>query len=269
VRSHNPVLTRLTPETQVGRRDADVARYPGGAGYSTEAGYQSSVVAPAEAERMTVDDVVVRTVGLLALTGLSGAAAWIIVPDRVAPAFWIGAAMVGLIIGLVIAFKQITNPLLIGAYAVVEGVFVGLVSKAYEAAFDGIVLQAVIGSFGVFFLMAILYKSRVIRATPTFIKWVTGALIGVVAIIVINFVISLFGVNTHLRDGSPLAIGFSLLVIGVAALTFILDFHQVEEGVRQGLPERYAWLSAFGILVGLIWLYLEILRLLSYLRGND
>ncbi len=81
MRSHNPVLTRLTPETHVGRRDADVARYPGGAGYSTEAGYPSSVVAPAEADRMTVDDVVVRTVGLLALTGLSGAAAWIIVPD--------------------------------------------------------------------------------------------------------------------------------------------------------------------------------------------
>ncbi len=133
--------------------------------------------------------------------------------------------MVGLIIGLVIAFKQITNPLLIGTYAVVEGVFVGLVSKAYENAYDGIVLQAVIGSFGVFFLMAILYKSRVIRATPTVHQVGHGGRSSAcVAIIVINFVISLFGVKTHLRDGSPLAIGFSLLVIGVAALTFILDF---------------------------------------------
>jgi uncharacterized YccA/Bax inhibitor family protein len=265
VRSHNPVLTRLTPETQTGYRQPA----PAPVGYGTASDYTSPVVAPAETDRMTIDDVVVRTVGLLALTGISGALAWVIVPDSVAPAAWIGAAVVGLILGLVIAFKQITNPLLIGSYAVIEGVFVGLVSRAYENAFEGIVVQAVIGSFGIFFIMAMLYKSRVIRATPRFIKWVTGALIGVVAIIVVNWIVSLFGVNLGLRDGSPLAIGFSLVVIAVAALTFILDFHMVEEGVRQGLPERYAWLSAFGILVGLIWLYLEILRLLSYLRGDD
>ena len=263
MRSHNPVLTRLTPETQAGYRQ------PAPAGYGTEVQYTSPVVAPAETDRMTIDDVVVRTVGLLALTGISGALAWVAVPDSVAPAAWIGAAIVGLIVGLVISFKQITNPLVIGAYAVIEGVFVGLVSRAYENAFDGIVVQAAIGTFGIFLIMAMLYKSRVIRATPRFIKWVTGALIGVVAIIVVNWIVSLFGVNLGLRDGSPLAIGFSLVVIGIAALTFILDFHMVEEGVRQGLPERYAWFCAFGILVGLIWLYLEILRLLSYLRGDD
>ena len=264
MRSHNPVLTRLTPETQTAGY-----RPPAPTGYGTPTGYTSPVVAPAETDRMTIDDVVVRTVGLLALTGISGALAWVIVPDSVAPAAWIGAAIVGLIVGLVISFKQITNPLVIGAYAVIEGVFVGLVSKAYENAFDGIVVQAAIGTFGIFFIMAMLYKSRVIRATPRFIKWVTGALIGVVVIIIVNWALSLLGVNLGLRDGSPLAIGFSLVVIGIAALTFILDFHMVEQGVRQGLPERYAWFCAFGILVGLIWLYLEILRLLSYLRGDD
>src|SRR5262245_23597208 len=135
---------------------------------------------------MTVDDVVVRTTGLLALTGLSGGLAWALVPDNLLFAAWIGAAMVGLVIGLIITFARITNPLLIGAYAVIEGVFVGMVSKYYESAYSGIVLQAVLGTFGIFFLMAVLYKSRVIRATPKFTRWVIGALWGVFFIIIAN-----------------------------------------------------------------------------------
>jgi uncharacterized YccA/Bax inhibitor family protein len=218
---------------------------------------------------MTIDDVVTRTVGLLALTGVSGAVAWTLVPNTALFATWIVAAMAGLVLGLVIAFARVTNPAVIGAYAVVEGVFVGLVSKYYEAAYSGIVIQAVVGTFGLFFIMAALFKAKVIRATPKFVKWVMGALIGVFALIMISFVLSFFGVNTHLRDGGPLAIVFSLVVIGVASLTFILDFAQIEEGVAQGMPKRYAWACAFGILVGLIWLYLEILRLLGYLRGDN
>ena len=85
----------------------------------------------------------------------------------------------------------------------------------------------------------------------------------------LNFVLSLFGVNLGLRDGSPLSIGLSLVIIVVASLSFILSFHEVEEGVRMGLPQRYSWVAAFGILVSLIWLYLEILRLLSYFQGDD
>jgi uncharacterized YccA/Bax inhibitor family protein len=261
VRSSNPVLTRLTPETQSGYREP--------AAYGEPYGYTSPVIAPSETDRMTIDDVVVRTVGLLALTGISGALAWAIVPDALLMPIWIGAAMVGLVLGLVIAFKQVTNPVAIGAYAVVEGVFLGLVSKTYESLYDGIVLQAAAGTFGIFFLMAMLYKARVIQATPRFAKFVIAAVMGIVAVLVVNLLLSLFGINTGLRDGSPLAIGFSIVIIIVASLTFILDFAQVEEGVRAGMPKRFAWACAFGILVGLIWLYLEILRLLSYLRGED
>jgi uncharacterized YccA/Bax inhibitor family protein len=260
VRSSNPVLTRLTPTTAP----------PQGAtqyGYAPQAPYPS-VVAPTVTDRMTVDDVVVRTAGLLALLGISGAFAWVLVPDRLLGPVWIGAAMVGLILGLVISFGRVANPAVIIPYAIVEGVFVGVVSKAYERLFNGIVLQAALGTFGLFFLMALLYKARVIRATPMFVKMVMGALVGVVGLIVLNLVLSLFGVNTHLRDGSGLSIVFSLVIIVIASLTFVLDFAQVEEGVRVGLPKQYAWLSAFGILVGLVWLYLEILRLLSYLRDD-
>lgn len=262
MRSHNPVLTRLTPETHTGYRE------PVSYGQET-VGYPSQVVAPAETDRMTIDDVVVKTVGLLALTGLSGAVAWTVVPNAIALPVAFGAAMVGLVVGLVIAFKRIANPVAIGAYAIIEGVFVGIISKFFEAQFPGIVLQAVIGTFGVFFIMTLLYTSRAIRATPRFTRMVVGAVIGVFAIMLVNLVLSLFGVTTGLRSGGWLGIAFSLVCIVVAALTFVLDFAQIEEGVKQGLPKRYAWACAFGILVGLIWLYLEILRLLSYLRGDD
>ncbi|HEX6872923.1 MAG TPA: Bax inhibitor-1/YccA family protein [Micromonosporaceae bacterium] len=262
MRSHNPVLTRLTPETQVGYREP--ASY---AGQTVD--YPASVIAPAATERMTIDDVVVRTVALLALVGLSGAAAWNLVPRTLVVPAMIGAAMVGLVLGLVISFMRVANPLVIGTYAVVEGVFVGIVSLFFETVYPGIVVQAVVGTFGIFLIMALLYKSRVIRATPRFVRMVTGAVIGVFAIMLVNLLLSLFGVSTGLREGGWLGIAFSLVCIVVASLTFVLDFAQIEEGIRQGLPRRYAWVSAFGILVGLIWLYLEILRLLSYLRGDD
>jgi len=268
VKSHNPVLSRLGEAAERERATAHAPAgpygqpgmaqpYPSGLGTSS---------APPTVQTMTIDDVVVRTVALLAITGLAGAAAWIMVPESLVLPVWIGAAMLGLVLGLVISFARVTNPLVIGAYAVVEGVFLGVVSEYFESRWDGIVLQAAIGTFGVFFLMAILYKAKVIRATPKFVRGVIAAMLGVFALMLMNWVLSMFGVNTHLRDGSPLAIGFSIVVIVIAALTFILDFQQVEDGVRYGLPRKYAWACAFGILVGLIWLYLEILRLLSYFR---
>jgi uncharacterized YccA/Bax inhibitor family protein len=275
VQTSNPVLTRLGRPTAQER----AAGYgpPGYAPYQTGQGgpvqpypieQPGYAPAPPDARPMTLDDVVVRTVALLAFTGAAGAVAWALVPEDVAAVPMLGAAIVGLVLGLVIAFKQVTNPLVIGAYAVVEGVFVGLFTRFFESIYEGIAFQAALGTFGVFFLMVMLYKTRTIRATPKFIRGVIAATLGVVVVMVGNLVLSLFGVNTGLREGGALAIGFSLVVIVIAALTLILDFHMIEEGVRHGLPERYAWICAFGILVSLIWLYIEMLRLLSYLRGD-
>ncbi len=116
--------------------------------------------------------------------------------------------------------------------------------------------------------MAILYRARVIRATPKFARIMISIMVGLFAVMMINLVFALFGVNTGLRDGSPLAIGFSLVCIVVASLSFVLNFAEIEEGARMGLPQKYAWTAAFGILVGLVWLYLEILRLLSFLQDD-
>jgi uncharacterized YccA/Bax inhibitor family protein len=222
---------------------------------------------------MTIDDVVVKTVALLGLLGLAGVATATLLRDVLGPAILI-SGIAGLVIGLVVTFKRVISPPLIVTYAIVEGVFVGGISTLYNARWDGIVVQAVIASFGVFAVMAALYKFRVIRATPRFTKGLLAALAGVLVLIIGNFVLSLFGVTTGLRgnaDGSAswLAIGFSIVVIVIASLTFILDFDLIERSVAQGAPKQVAWLCAFGLVVGLIWLYLEILRLLSYLRGND
>jgi uncharacterized YccA/Bax inhibitor family protein len=263
MKTSNPVLSRLGEAAAAQR----AAGYPAGTTFGDP--YPTTAYAPPSVRTMTIDDVVVRTVGLLGLTGITAAVAWAIVPDGSEYGFAVAAAMVGLVLGLVISFARITKPLVIGAYAVVEGVFVGLISKAMENWYDGIVLQAAAATFGIFLIMAGLYKARVIRATPRFVRGMLAAIVGVFSVIMINLVLALFGVNTHLRDGSGLAIVFSLVVIVIASLSFVLNFAAIEEGVRHGLPERYAWTCAFGLLVGLIWVYLEILRLLSYLQGRD
>jgi len=277
VKTSNPVLSRLGQaaerERSAGYNPAGpygpAAGQPGyGQPYPTAQGYPAA--APA-VQPMTVDDVVVKTVILLGITGVSAVAAWNLIPDSLLGISWIGAAVVGLVLGFIISFSRMANPALVVAYAVVEGAFVGLVSKAYQniMGYDGIVLQAVVATFGVFFLMAFLYRAKVIRATPKFQRGMIAVMAGLFAVMLINFVLSLFGFSTGLRDNGALGIIFSLVCIVVASLSFILSFNEVEEGVRMGLPQRYSWTAAFGILVSLIWLYLEILRLLSFLQGDD
>ncbi|MFC4070814.1 Bax inhibitor-1/YccA family protein [Actinoplanes subglobosus] len=276
MKTSNPVLSRLGQaaerERAAGYGPYGPAAQPGygqpayGDPYPTATGYPS---APPAVQPMTIDDVVVKTVTVLGITGASAVAAWTLIPDSLMGPAWIGAALTGLVLGLVISFMRMANPALVIAYAVIEGVFVGMVSKFFETLYDGIVLQAATATFGVFFIMGALYKARVIRATPKFVRGMIAVMAGLFAVMLINFVLAMFDINTGLRDGSPLAIGFSLVCIVVASLSFILNFNEIEEGVRMGLPARYSWTAAFGILVGLVWLYIEILRLLSYFQGDD
>jgi uncharacterized YccA/Bax inhibitor family protein len=272
VRSSNPVLGRLDRAATDQRTAGGYGPAPGYQGYQPTPGYPPVTGYPAE-RSMTLDDVVVRTVALLALTGITGAASWLLLPGGPMTALaLIGSMIAGLVLVLVISFGRITNPFLIGAYALTQGVLLGVVSRVFEREFDGIVIQAVVGTFGVFAGMAMLYKFRVLRATPKFTRFVIGALIGVVALSLVNFAAYLFGYNLGLVDYGTsgqvgwLPIVFCVICIAVGALTFILDFDMVEQGVRAGLPDKYAWYCAFGLLVGLIFLYWQILRLLSYLR---
>jgi len=287
VRSSNPVLTRLgqaargqsssqsSSGSQYGQNPFQ-AQYNQYNQYGQQAPYGYPPAPPVTAGRvMTLDDVVVRTVALLLLTALAAGASWLLLPGNspVAVLAMIGSCVAGLVLGLVITFMRITNPLVIGLYAVIEGVLLGVVSKWFEAAYGGIVVQAVAGTIGVFLIMAALYKFRILQASPMFVKVVVGALLGFVALSVLNLVVYAFGGNLGLVDYNVtgnkvglLPILFAGAGIVIGALTFILDFAEVENGVRTGLPEKYAWYCAFGLLVGLIFLYWQILRLLGYLR---
>jgi uncharacterized YccA/Bax inhibitor family protein len=215
---------------------------------------------------MTMDDVVTKTAVTFLVTVLAAAAVWSL-PGTTGFALALPAILIGFVLALVISFKQIANPAATLAYAAVEGVFLGAISEFYDQYFGGnIVTQAVIGTFGVFAGMLVVYKTGAIRVTPKFTRWLLGAMVGVLVLMLFNLGASFFGFNTGLRDGGGLAIVFSLVVIGVAAFSLLLDFDMADEAIRRGAPAKFAWYVAFGLLVTVVWLYLEILRLLSYFR---
>src|SRR3954452_13424690 len=216
---------------------------------------------------MTMDDVVTKTGLTFLVTVLAPAGIWAL-PGTTGWAVALPAILVGLVLGLVIAFKMISNPAATLAYAAVEGVFLGAISEAFDMRWPGIVIQAVIGTLGVFAGMLVVYKTGAIRVTSKFTRWIVGALIGVLVLAVVNLIASFITPGgLGLREGGPVAIIFSLVVLGVGALSLLLEFDMADEAIRRGPPAKFAWYIAFGLLVTMVWLYLEILRLLSYLRN--
>lgn len=261
--SNNPVFNRGFPQGQGYATFNDVST-PN----ATE--LQSMYDRPAYAppRYMTLDDVVVRTAATLGTLVLTGALSWAFVAERQSSlGIVLLAALVGFGLAMVVSFRQSANPALILSYAACEGVFLGAVSKWFNSQYDGIAIQAVLGTVGVFAGMLVVYKTGAIRVTPRFTRWLLGALIGVTVMMVVNLIAALFTPGgLGLRAGGGVAILFSLVCIGVAALSFLLDFDMVDKAIRRGTPEKFAWYAAFGLTVTLVWLYLEILRLLSYLR---
>ena len=220
-------------------------------------------------QRMTMDDVIVKTGILLAIVVGVGAASWVAgVPLGLGAL----AALVGFGLAMVNIFKKQVSPGLVMAYAAAQGVFLGTISASYNGQYRGIVVQAVVGTAAVFGAVLFGYKSGRLRATPKFRKVVTFGLIGLVAVMLVNLLVGAF------TTGDPLGIsggntGLSILFTGglivFGALTFVLDFDQADAMIAAGVPEREAWRVGFGLIVGLVFLYLNILRLLSYLQGND
>ena len=216
-------------------------------------------------QRLTMDDVVVKTGILLGLVVATGAVAWIAdAPKGVV----FGAGLVGFALALVNIFKRQVSPPLVLAYAACEGVFVGGISKLYNDVYGGIAIQAAVGTAAIFGAVLFAFTSGRLRATPRFTKIVTGDFVGLFALLIVNLVASLIGGGNGigLRDGGGLAILFSIAFIVVGSLTFVLDFDQAQRLVEAGVDERESWRIAFGLIVGLVWLHLEVLRLLSYLR---
>lgn len=182
----------------------------------------------------------------------------------------IGGAIGGLITALVIIFKPMTARIAAPIYALFEGLFLGGVSALFESMYPGLVMRAVALTFGVFFILLFLYRSGKIRATGKFKMGVIAATGGIALIYFVSFIASFFGVSMgFLHGNSNFSIGFSLVVVVIAALNLILDFDFIERGAAAGAPKEMEWYGAFGLMVTLIWLYLEILRLLAKLASRD
>src|SRR5215218_6824538 len=214
---------------------------------------------------LTMDDVVTKTGISFLVTVLAAAAVWAL-PGQAAWGLALPAVLVAFVLGLVISFKQIANPVATLAYGALYGVALGAISEAFNTIYPGIVMQALIGTFGVFAGMLVVYKTGAIRVTPKLTRWVLGAMIGALVLLLVNFVGYWIGFDLGLRAGGPVAIVFSLFMIGLAAFMLLLDFDMADEAIRRGAPAKFAWYVAFGLLVTVVWLYMEILRLLSYFR---
>jgi uncharacterized YccA/Bax inhibitor family protein len=178
-------------------------------------------------------------------------------------------AIGGLITALITTFSPRRAAMTAPIYAVFEGLFLGAVSAMFEAKFPGLVMRAVSLTFGVFFIMLLLYRSGTVRVTDKFRTIIMAATGGIALVYLISFVVGMFGVNvSFLHDSSPLSIGISLFVVAIAALNLILDFDMITQGANARAPKYMEWFGAFGLMVTLIWLYLEMLRLLSKLAAN-
>lgn len=228
-----------------------------------------SYVPPAQPayRTMTIDDVVVRGFMTLGTLVAAAAASWYLqVPMGVA----IGSAIVALVLGLIASFSMSTNPLLILSYAAFQGVFLGAVSSVFDANINGIVVQAVLGTAMAFAGTLAVYTLRIIRVTPKLVKYVVAAAIAALGLIVVNLIAGFFvDGGLGLRDGGPLAIVFSVAMILLGCFFLLLDFDSIEQGVKQGAPEKFAWQCAFGLTLSLVWIYIELLRLISYFTSSD
>jgi uncharacterized YccA/Bax inhibitor family protein len=222
-------------------------------------------------EVMTVENTISKTLGAFAVLLVGAAIGWVMTP--VMPAlFWI-ASIVGFVLALVNIFKKEPSPPLILAYAGAQGIFIGGISQIYEGMYSGIVAQAVLGTLVVFGVTLALFASGKVRASKKATKVFLIAMVGYLVFSVVNMILMWTGVNNDpwgLRGaeimGIPLGLVIGVLVILMAAYSLVLDFDLIQQGVRNRAPKKYGWTGAFGIMVTVIWLYLEILRFIAIAR---
>lgn len=277
--SSNPIFRSL-PKQQGGYAQFGT----GVAGATQQLGYQTepySTRAPQTgvSRPMTIDDVVTKTGITLGVLTVVAAISYFIVGGNpgLAMPFTLVGSLGGLALVLIATFgRKQDNPAIVLSYSALEGLFLGAISWVFGnvVVADGnagaLITQAVLGTIGVFFGMLVVYKTGAIRVTPKFTRFLVAGMIGVLVLMLGNFLLGMFGVGggegMGLRSGGPLAIVFSLVCIGLAAFSFLVDFDSADQMIRAGAPEKAAWGVALGLTVTLVWLYLEILRLLSYFQ---
>ncbi len=233
------------------------------------------------ARPLTIDDVVTKTGMTLGVLSVVAVVSYFLVSGNLALAMPLAlvGGLGGMVLVLIATFgRKQDNPAIVLSYAALEGLFLGAVSFLLAnftvggqqgANAGGLIAQAILGTVGVFAGMLIVYKTGAIRVTPKFTRMLIAGMVGVLVLMIGNLIMGLF---THaagpLRDGGPIAIVFSLVCIGLAAFSFLIDFDAADQMIRAGAPEKAAWGIALGLTVTLVWLYLEILRLLSYFQND-
>lgn len=290
LRSSNPVLSRQDAFQPGNQYAGGYPQYPGqgqdprfGGQYPQDPrqGQFPGQGMPPQQERgrdqgvMTFDDVVTKTGVTLGVVVLVAAAAFFFLPFQLLMPAAIVASLATIGITFLVALRRTVSPALVMVFAIVEGIMVGGISAIFEARYSGIVVQAVFATFVAAGLTLAAYKFFNIRVTPKFTKIVVIATIAFAVVTLLNFVLAIVGVNggtgLGLRAGvdgpvSLLAIGVSALAVVLAVLNLVLDFDYIEKGVQMGAPANQSWKAAFGLTVTLVWLYVEMLRIISYFR---
>lgn len=230
----------------------------------------------AASDRMTLEGTVNKTALCLLLLVATASWTWSLCmgggiagrPDMGAAATWVMVGLVGgFVTAMVTTFKREWAPVTAPAYAALEGLALGGISATFEARYPGLVGQAVFATFGTLGALLLAYRSGLVRATDNLRLGLMAATGGIALLYLVNFVMHFFGTSIPMiHSSSPLGIGFSVVVVGVAALNLVLDFDFIEQGSQRGAPAYMEWYAAFGLMVTLVWLYLEILRLLSKLQ---
>lgn len=229
---------------------------------------------PPAGETMSVETTIQKSAVSFGLLVVGAALGWVTTESM--PFLWIGAGIVGFVLALVNIFKKEPSPALVLAYAGVQGIFVGGISAFYEAQFPGIVGQAVIATLVVVGVTLALFASGKIRASKKATKIFLIAMVGYAVFSLVNFGLMIFGVTDNafgLRSeeifGIPIGLILGVLVVIMAAYSLVLDFDFIQQGVRNRAPKKYEWSGVFGIMVTVIWLYLEILRMLAIVQSSD
>lgn len=224
-----------------------------------------------ESERMTYEDTIMKIVVAFGVLAIAAVIGWFV------PVLAIPGALVGLVLGFVNVFKKKPSRGLILAYAGAEGLFVGGISYFFAQTWDDIVAQAVLGTLGVVAVTLLLFRSGKIRTSPKMTRFFIVAMVGYGAFSLVNFGLMMFGATDsmfglrsfEIIPGVPLGAILGVVVVLLAAYSLVMDFENIKTGVERGAPRIYGWQAAFGILVTVVWLYLEILRLLAILRGSE
>ncbi|WP_240138370.1 Bax inhibitor-1/YccA family protein [Streptomyces sp. MUM 178J] len=239
--------------------------------YAPQGGVQGAPpMAPPQTDRMTMDDVVMRTGMTLGTVIVGAVLGWIYLTDE-RFGLAIGAMLIAMVLGLVQSFKRRPSPPLILAYAAFEGLFLGAISNFVDRfVAPGAAMQAVLGTMAVFVTMLVLYKTRIVRVTQRFVRYLMIATMGFLLLTAVNLLFMVFGGGDGLgfRSGG-LGILFGVVGVLLGAFFLALDFKQVEDGVAYGAPREESWLAAFGLTMTLVWIYLEMLRLIAILQGDD